>query len=391
MKIIYIGQFRLPDLDAAAPRVLNNAKALRSLGHDVFFISWGGKYRESDLCDDGKFRIDNFEYIITDEIDPSGSLFNKIHSKRRRGERSLAILTTMMVKPNLIIMYNADARWTKKMIAFCSVYNIKLANDITEWYDNNELRLIDVIPYYFNMSRLQRLVKNKIVISSYFYQYYQESNNVLLPPLCDPSEAKWNETVDDERIQPFDGVTLIYAGNPAKKDCVHTVINAVNQLASEGEKIRFIIIGTTKKSYVQHYSPLLETEELHENIIFLGRISQNLIPAYYKKADFMVLLREPSRKNMAGFPTKFAESMTAGVPVIANATSDIGLYIVNGKNGFIVKGFSCEDVLSCLKERVLAMEKCCYEDMKCMTRESSNVFNYQFYKDSLANFVENLE
>lgn len=24
--------------------------------------------------------------------------------------------------------------------------NVKLANDITEWYDNNELRLIDVIP-----------------------------------------------------------------------------------------------------------------------------------------------------------------------------------------------------------------------------------------------------
>ena len=45
MNILYIGAFRLPNLDAAAPRVLNNAKAMREAGHNVKFISWGGKYR----------------------------------------------------------------------------------------------------------------------------------------------------------------------------------------------------------------------------------------------------------------------------------------------------------------------------------------------------------
>ena len=30
MNIIYLGAFRLPNYDAAAPRVLNNARALRT-------------------------------------------------------------------------------------------------------------------------------------------------------------------------------------------------------------------------------------------------------------------------------------------------------------------------------------------------------------------------
>ena len=107
-------------------------------------------------------------------------------------------------------------------------------------------------------------------------------------------------TVEDDRVKPFDGITLIYAGNPAKKDCIHSVINAVNTLANEGKAIRFLILGTTRGAYMKQYAQLLLSTSLHENVKFLGRVSQDLIPAYYKKADFMVLLREPNRKSKIG-------------------------------------------------------------------------------------------
>ena len=40
---------------------------------------------------------------------------------------------------------------------------------------------------------------------------------------------------------------------------------------------------------------------------------------------------------MAGFPTKFAESLANGIPVITNPTSDIESFISHGKNGFLAK------------------------------------------------------
>lgn len=390
MRILYIGAFRLPNFDAAAARVLSNAKAFKAAGHDVSFISWGGAYRDDDLCSDGTYKVDGFEYIITNELDPKGDFLSKIYQQYIRGCKTISILRNMTQLPNLIILYNASNKWTKEMKKFCEFNNIKLANDITEWYDNNEIRLTNMLPNYINMTHTQHLVKNKIVISSYLNEYYKDSNNLLLPPLCDFELSKWSNTISDERIQAFNGVTLIYAGNPAKKDCVHTVINAVNALANEGYQIRFVILGVSRETYLKNYRNKLFSNDLNKNIIFLGRVSQDLIPAYYKMADFMVLLREPSRKNMAGFPTKFAESMVSGVPVIANATSDIHQYLQNGQNGFIVNGFRYLNILETLRDRVLTLSRVAIDEMKNQTRISNSSFDCKNYMNSIDLFICNL-
>lgn len=390
MKILYLGAFRLPNCDAAAPRVLNNAKAFRNVGHSVSFISWGGKYRESDLCEDSKYRVYGFEYVITNELSSNGSLLQRLMSKYHRGDKTMSILQSLEQKPDLIIMYNAGYKQTHMMLRFCAQRKIKLANDITEWFANKELHLLDLLPNYLNLVQMQRKVKNKIVISSYLDKYYPESNNLLLPPMCDPGEKKWSDTVEDERVKPFDGVTLIYAGTPARKDCLHSAIRAVNQLIIDGAKMRFIILGTSREAYIGQYSHLLKTNVIHENILFLGRVSQDLIPAYYKIADFMILLREPNRKSTAGFPTKFAESMTAGVPVIANLTSDLGQYLHDGKTGFIVNGYEYNDIIQVLRNKVITIDKNKIRQMKKETMKISESFHFNTYSDNVSSFMNKL-
>lgn len=390
MRIVYCGCFRLPNYVAAAPRVLNNANILLKLGHEVQFISWGGKYREEDLCDDGRYRINDAEYTITDELDAVGDFFEKIKMKICRGKKTLMLLNQMKPKPDLIIMYNADYWLTRRLLKFCNRHQVKLANDITEWYDNKELHLVDIIPNFINMTYIQRYVKNKIVISKYLDNYYSESNNIILPPLCNSKENKWSFKVEDERVKPFNGITLIYAGNPAKKDCVHTVINAVNTLAKEGKAIRFLILGITYETYITKYGHLLKNKSLHNNVMFLGRVSQDLIPAYYKMADFMVLLREPNRKNMAGFPTKFAESMTAGVPVIANATSDLTEYLINGVTGFIIKGFDYESILDTLRKSILTINRDNIDRMKENVCMINHAFDWHSKINEMKKYIDSI-
>ena len=53
-------------------------------------------------------------------------------------------------------------------------------------------------------------------------------------------------------------------------------------------------------------------------------------------ADFSLLIRESLRFANAGFPTKFVESMSVGTPVIANKTSDLATYLIDGVTGFLV-------------------------------------------------------
>ena len=388
MNIVYIGAFRLPDLDAAAPRVLNNAKAFRALGHNVRFISWGGTYRENHYCDDGKYRVQGFEYQISGDLPLDDSLKERFRSKLFRGKRSIRILNKLP-KPNLIIIYNANNSFSKYMIKYCRRNNIKLANDINEWFSNNELHIMELLPNYINMTRTQYKIKNKIVISSFLDKYYSTSNNVLIPPLCDSDDSKWTDTIEDNRIKPYEGITLIYAGTPAKKDCLHPIVSAVNSLANEGLPIRFLILGTTRETYMKQYECF--SHFLHQNIIFLGRVAQDLIPAYYKKADYMVLLREPSRKSMAGFPTKFSESFMSGVPVITNATSDLAKYVITGKTGFIVDGWDCDSLLRTLQEKVLVLKRNEIDYMKSCVIESRKYFDWHYYISDFKAFIQNLK
>lgn len=390
MNIVYCGAFRLPDMDAAAPRVLNNARAIKACGHAISFISWGGRYRESDICQDGKYRIDGMEYVISKEIDFTGNFFSRLKQLFHRGERTLQLLNTMQKVPDAIIMYNADYKWTKTLLKYCCRNKIKLVNDITEWYDSSDLHFYNRLSYYFNMTHTQRKVRNKIVISRYLSNCYKGSNNIIIPPLCDPSEKKWMGGAS-ECVSSFDGVTLIYAGNPARKDAVHYVVNAVQRLLEKGSAIRFLILGVTRESYLSRYSYMLHTKELHKNIIFLGRVPQEVIPSFYHQADFMVLLRDQSRKSTAGFPTKFSESFTSGTPVIANLTSDLRLYLKDGKTGFVVGEPSEDSVYKVLKEKVLPLNHTDIEKMKSNVKIVAKQFDYHAYVEPLRDFMSKLE
>ena len=90
--------------------------------------------------------------------------------------------------------------------------------------------------------------------------------------------------------------------------------------------------------------------------------------------------------NMAGFSTKFVESISCGTPIITTNTSDLEDYLEEGKNGFFIdikdKDKSIETLLSILrynKEDIFKMKKYCYE---------SRLFDYRNYISQMKDFIE---
>lgn len=391
MRIIYCGSFRFPNHDAAAARVLNVARALRKAGHLVSFISWGGIEREEDKTKSGSYVYDGFPYIITNEIDFKGGALSKIKGWITQGSKTKDILKEQIGQYDVVITYNCSL--IKWLIPFCKKNNIRLITDITEWYEYNELKPIMWPGYALDMFCYQKKIKNKIVISKYLDSYYQSSHNIIVPATCNAFEAKWHQGKGkaEEKAGIFDGITLIYAGNPARKDAVHYAIGAVQRLVSEGANLRFMIIGITREKYIERYHSLLPAGELSERIQFLGRVPQDEVPAYYALADFMVLLRKSTRKSNAGFPTKFAESFTSGTPVIANLTSDIGDYLIDGITGFVVQKPSEESIYRTLKEKVLSLDNDNLERIKREVSKVSRQFDFHNYTETLNIFIDSLE
>lgn len=388
--IIYTGAFRFPNGDAAAPRVLNNAKLLRKLGYNVIFVSWGGTPRKEDKDENGFYRYEGFEYINTYELDIKNNFFARIKNYIFKGKHALKYIVSNSVNKNIyaIVIYNTPIYFTLKIKQLCKKLKINLISDITEWYAPNELPGGLLAPPYWlneiNMRFIQKTIKNKILISSFLHQYYKSSNNIILPPLIDSNEKKWDKT--ETLVPPFNGVRLIYAGNPAKKDLLEIMLQAVLKSIDDGLKIQFIIVGVSKDQ-ISHYSNFQKILSFPENFIICGKVPQEIVPAYYHSADFSIILRKQNKKNTAGFPTKLAESMMAGCPVITNNTSDISDYIKDGYNGYLISNASAKE-LQKLLIHVSKLSRRELDQMKIRAKETAKEkFDYSNHIEKMAAFI----
>ena len=107
-------------------------------------------------------------------------------------------------------------------------------------------------------------------------------------------------------------------------------------------------------------------------------------------ADFTVLVRTTLPYANAGFPTKFAESLSLGIPVVANLTSDISKYLIDGKSGIVLEDDSVESCLVGLR-RILSLDQSQIIQMKKQSREIAEAsFSIVSYNDMMYDFLRNI-
>ena len=245
---------------------------------------------------------------------------------------------------------------------------------------------------YFMNHRL-KTIPNRILISSYLYNHYPYGNNILLPPLVNIFDEKWKSVIQDypEMVLKYQGFKILYSGTPDNKDSLMELINATLSILDESKNVQIIVAGVSEDRALDFF---LKKEDYYNNrqhFVFLGRIPQNSVPAYYQIADFSAIIRRPTRKNMAGFPTKMAESMAAGCPVIASDFSDITKYVCDGRNGIVLHDSSVYSIIDGLR-RILAFSSQDIAEMKQNARLcGERYFDYRNYKTVFQEFINNLK
>lgn len=362
-RILYIGGFELPDKNAAAQRVLSVGKALREIGLEVRFY---GITHSNDI----KGCVSGFDYEAYPY--PKGTLG---WFKYALGDTILSYIDSQ--KPDYVILYNYPAIAQEKVIKYCRNRGIKTIGDITEWY-----RFVS-FPKWVDTS-LRMRVSNKhldgiISISRYLSNFYSEQNYIQLPPLVDKSEPKW-ATVPQKRAD--DKIHLVYIGTGSVKDRLDKILRGIK---GAGANRFFIdIIGITEERYQQIYQ-LPVSPDL--SVCFHGRLPHLEALSYLMAADFQIFFRDNIRVNNAGFPTKFVESMSAGLPVITNRISNIDDYIQNGINSFMIETPEDEEI----REVLVKVSQLSSDDIKKMKSNClKDDFDYHKYVEVLASFIKSL-
>ncbi|MEE0316725.1 MAG: glycosyltransferase [Bacteroidales bacterium] len=394
MNILYLGLFRFPEGDAAASRVLNNARLFRDLGHSVKILSFGGEYREQDISLDG-YVYDGLHYVITHDIDT--------HSWKERFLRYIYpnpnarnYIAANIDSFDIVVSYNTTLPMNIYLQHICKKHGKKIILDVTEWPDSNELLGGKLSPIYWmselNMRFIQKHFKNMIPISQFLNRFYSHSNNILLPPLIDINDTKWNcfKPVDFTSVNHYNGVRIIFAGTPARKDLLKNLVEAIVQVLNEGQVIQLVVAGVSIEQANQFCAEDI-LSKYRNDIVFLGRIPQSLVPSLYHISTFSAIIREPSRKNTAGFPTKMVESMAAGCPVLLNITSDLGDYAIDGENAVLIENYHVCSIKEGLMS-ILSMTNEKISKMKlCARKTGEQRFDYHNYMEMGLRFINNLK
>lgn len=366
--IVYLGVVEFPYGQAASKRILGNVVLLQNLGYEVI-VGHGGDADNEEFKND----IMTVKYYGLGELFSSKSKFNKLISHLfLSGNKTIEWLDHLGKKPKYIIVYGGYYRYANKILKYCKNNNIKIIFDVVEWYEPAQMVGGRYGFFYNSFLMAFKYVYPKangiITISSNLEEVFKKNTTVVVPPLI-------STHIEKPFIEDNDTLSLIYAGNIGNKDNLYEIIKVVESL-SKNNKIRLDIFGPNEAELKIKYN----IEKFSKAIHVHGKVNQEKINSYIVKADFTIFTRSNTHCNRYGFPSKFVESLSLGVPVVTNLTSDIGLYLKDGFNGFIVKDSSSIQAIEVCFHKMLNLS---FEQKISMKKNAIISANEYFSSQSL--------
>lgn len=160
---------------------------------------------------------------------------------------------------------------------------------------------------------------------------------------------------------------ILYVGTLEPRKNIPTLIRAFAKLKKQGIDHKLIIAGGKGWKY-QSIFTLIEELQLHKDVVFLGYVSDEDLPALYNAADLFVY---PSFYEGFGLPP--LEAMACGTPVITSNTSSLPEVI--GDAGIMVDPYDSNRLAEAMHE-VLTNEAV-HTDLQKKGINQANLFNWK--------------
>ena len=341
--IIYIGNFDFPDGNAAGKRVFGNVKILEELGFVITLFGISSKNNEIKSLRQSKEIIGKH---ITYRFSKKQNLLNYLMDKNINCFFDILEKEIKPVNIEAIIYYGTvtTSLFLRRLFKFARKNSILIIGDTADILSYSTKNIIFNCIKRIDSSIIRHYHKNTdglIVISKYLQQKYSSKRTILIPPLSEKYESGINHILSKN-------IKFIYSGMPFRKnhvtkyedlkDRIDIVFDALAISKRNGVKFHFDFFGFDKLEILTSLPKLRNSiEYLNDFVSFHGFVDNEKVLEFVHKADFMVLIRNSTLQSNAGFPTKVSESINCGTPVITTMTSDIALYLTEGKHVLYVE------------------------------------------------------
>lgn len=378
MKIAYAVPY--PVSGAVGQRVLGVTRALLSIEHVHEVTVVGPSY---DMTDE----LRGLSFCIAEKLKPAPrTARDKLLRRLRLGHDTVAQLDAMHKSPDLLIAYGGGAMYMRRLQKWSRARGVKIAADIVEWYDSSHLPMGRFGPLaidnHLMMTRVAPNCDGIVAISTFLSRHFRQKAKgpvVVVPPVMDIGAVAVRSGATTARR-----VELAYCGVPGKKDRLDLILRAAIELDPRGTRLRLTVAGPNRRNVAQ----LARVDELPPVINAVGHVSRQESLELVSAADWVPLIRDDKRFAHAGFPTKVAEAMSVGTPVIANITSDIGKVLTDTVSGIVAEA----PTLAATRKAIARAMDLNSEQYGEMRREAHararEVFAYQHYVTPLHRWLD---
>ena len=381
MNILILAHGYFPYGGAYASRLLNMCRLIHASSNNAHVITW---FKNRD-----KKREPSKEICTFDHISDSHSRFDNyilpFKLIKRAYEYASNNTVNCIISSRMPIGFNSLLRLSKKL-------NIPLLLEQCEWIDSSNFKGGKYQPLYFlgerNMIYNYKKSDGIIAISRLLYDHYstQGVNVIRMPTILDVKEMDYEVELRNEPTE------ISYFGSPGvSKENLKNVIRAIAIINEQEKRIHLNIYGPNRESVLRNigYDEVL-LQTANDYITIQPNVPQSEMPCYIRASDYTFFARPNRRSSNAGFPTKFAESMASGTPVITNLTGDIELYLKDKVNGRVLRDTTVDSIHATLLEIIEETQ----ETRKCMRinarRTAEKCFDYRVYTEEFCKFITSL-
>ncbi len=152
-----------------------------------------------------------------------------------------------------------------------------------------------------------------------------------------------NSIIDEKRFTGIKKRTvtqkyLCYMGNmQLAKDNVDNIIKAFSKVSSEFPDYQLWLFGTPSNEDRKVVERTILECHMEDKVLIKGRAGFDKVPQILANASLLVTSQPITKRAQGGFPTKMAEYMMSGTPMIVTNVGEISQYVQDSVNAYIVE------------------------------------------------------
>lgn len=237
-----------------------------------------------------------------------------------------------------VVTYSRHLSTVVPVSCLCRVLKVPLAAEMCEWpVTQPDPMTLGRFRRRLFCRRVVRFISGALPISHYIEGQLSceaRRSRVALKQLRIPILVDTEERCAESNKRPAEGDYVLFGGSAAYRKTIEFMLSALSVLTRHEPGLSLVMTGIDL-SKTGWLAEAIGQRGLSGRVLCPGYIPREDLLAAYRQAKALLIPLFEDDQSRARFPTKFAEYLLSGRPVVTNQIGEITHYLEDGESAFL--------------------------------------------------------